>query len=71
MNNSNLVVRVGIDLGKNSFHLWGVDDLGQVVLRSKLARKRLLNTLAQMPACLIGMEACGGAHYWARQIAQS
>jgi transposase len=70
MNNSNLVVRVGIDLGKNSFHLWGVDDLGQVVLRSKLARKRLLNTLAQMPACLIGMEACGGAHYWARQIAQ-
>lgn len=70
MNGSKPVVRLGIDLGKNSFHLWGVDDLGQVVLRNKLSRKQLLKTLAQMPVCLIGMEACGGAHYWARQIAE-
>ena len=49
--------------------IFGVDDLGQVVLRKSLP-KHLLNTLAQMPVCQIGMEACGGAHYWARQTAE-
>ena len=68
MNGSNNVRRLGIDLGKNNFHLWGVDEAEQVVLRKKLKRGKLLQVLANMPACLVGMEACGGAHHWAREI---
>jgi transposase len=62
------VRRLGIDLGKNNFHLWGVDEAEQVVLRKKLKRGRLLQELANLPRCLVGMEACGGAHHWAREI---
>jgi transposase len=57
---------LGIDLSKNSFHLYGVDAQGQVILTRRVSRKRLLSTVARLPACLIGMEACGGAHYWAQ-----
>ncbi len=68
MNSSKSVRRMGIDLGKNTFHLWGVDDAEEVVLRRKLKRGRLLQELANLPPCLVGMEACGGAHHWAREI---
>ena len=68
MNDSKTVQRLGIDLGKNSFHLWGVDTAEQVALRRKLKRGRLLQELANLPPCLVGMEACGGAHHWARKI---
>ena len=68
MNSNNSVERMGIDLGKNTFHLWGVDEAEEVALKRKLKRGRLLQELAKMPPCLIGMEACGGAHYWAREI---
>jgi transposase len=58
----------GIDLAKNLFALHGVDGAGQVVLRRTVRRERLAPLVAQLPACLIGMEACTGAHQWARQF---
>jgi hypothetical protein len=70
MNSSKPVVRLGIDLGKNSFHLWGVDEDGRRVIKKKLSRSALLRELANTPACLIGMEACGGAHHWARELSK-
>ena len=68
MNTSKNVQRLGIDLGKNNFHLWGVDETEQVAMRKKIKRGRLLRDLVNMPRCLVGMEACGGAHHWAREI---
>ncbi len=60
------VSTIGIDLAKNSFSLHGVDAHGKPCLRKTVSRKKLLNTLANVPPCLIGMKACSGAHYWAR-----
>jgi transposase len=62
------VTTVGIDLAKNTFSLHGVDESGKVLLRKTVSRARLLEVLAQLPACRVGMEACSGAHEWARQI---
>ena len=59
---------MGIDLAKNTFSLHGVDESGKVLLRKTVSRARLLEVLAQLPACRVGMEACSGAHEWARQI---
>jgi transposase len=55
---------------QRSFHLVGVDSKGKIVWRKKLSRKALMPFMAQLPPALIGMEACGGAHYWARQFRQ-
>lgn len=61
------IMTVGIDLAKNVFAVHGVDEKGKAVLvKPKVARKQLLSLIAQLPPCLIGMEACSGAHYWAR-----
>jgi transposase len=68
MKTSKKVVRMGIDLGKNRFHLFGVDASGTQVLKRVLSRKQLLPYLANLAPCLIGLEACGGSHYWAREI---
>ena len=57
---------LGIDLAKQSFQLHGVDKDGQVVLKKKLNRKQLSAFIANLPVCLIGLEACGGAHHWVR-----
>lgn len=65
-NVKNEVTVLGIDLAKQSFQLHGVDNLGQTVLKKKLARKNLCEFIAQMPACTIGIEACGGANHWVR-----
>jgi len=64
------VVRLGIDLGKNSIHLWGVNGQDERVLKKKVRRSALLREVANLPACLIGMEAYGGAHHWAREFSQ-
>lgn len=58
---------LGIDLAKTSFSLVGMDQHGKVVLRKTLNRAQLLPFIAQCPSCLIGMEACSGAHYWGRE----
>lgn len=62
--------RIGVDLAKNVFQLHGVDEQGQVVMRKKLKRSQWLGELCESarPGCEIGMEACGGAHHWARQL---
>ncbi len=65
----NNVTTVGIDLAKNVFSLHGVDGQGREVLRRTVRRGQLMAVVAQLPACLIGLEACSGAHEWARQFA--
>jgi transposase len=62
---SNIKV-VGIDLAKNIFQVHGDDSKGKPVLRKRLSREKLIEFMAQLPPCLVGLEACGGAHYWAR-----
>ncbi len=62
------VATIGIDIGKNTFHLIGLDKKGAIVLRQKLSRGQVDNRLANMPLCLIGMEACVGAHHLSRQL---
>jgi transposase len=62
------VATLGIDIGKNSFHLVGLDARGAIVLRQKLSRGQVEQRLANMPSCLIGMEACVGAHHLSRQL---
>jgi transposase len=59
---------LGIDIAKQVFHVVGMDDSGHVVLRKRLARSALLTLMANLPPLRIGMEACGSAHYWARQF---
>jgi transposase len=59
---------VGIDLAKRVFHVAGMDERGKIVLRKRLTREALLPFVAQLSPVLIGMEACGGAHYWARRF---
>lgn len=59
---------VGVDLAKNVFQVHGVDARGKVVLRRQLRRGQMLAFFANLPACLVGMEACGSAHYWAREL---
>jgi transposase len=62
------ITTVGIDLAKNVFSLHGVDVAGKTVLRRTVRRDRLAETVAAMPRCLIGMEACSGAHEWGRRF---
>jgi transposase len=59
---------IGIDLAKSTFRLHGVDGRGVTVLRRQLTRKQLLPFLARLSSCTSGLEACAGAHYWAREI---
>ena len=60
---------IGIDLGKNTFHLVGLDKRGAIVLQQKVSRSQLGRRLANIPRCLIGMEACSGSHHIGRQLA--
>jgi transposase len=62
------ITTVGIDLAKALFQVHGVDEHGKAVLRKQLKRKDVLSFFANLQPCLIGMEACGGAHYWARKL---
>jgi transposase len=65
------IVTVGIDLAKNVFAVHGVDETGKPALvRPEVARAKLLELIANLPPCLIGVEACSGAHHWAREFAQ-
>jgi len=62
------VSTLGIDIAKNVFQLHGVDRRERVVLNKQLTRLKLLNFIAKLPPCLIGIEACSGANYWAREF---
>src|SRR5271166_2985729 len=62
------VTTVGIDLAKNMIQIHGVDERGKTVLRKQLKRAQVASFFATLEPCLIGMEACGGAHHWARKL---
>jgi transposase len=62
------VTTIGLDIAKNVFQVHGVDQRGRVVLRKRLARAKLLAFFSNLPRCRIGLEACGGAHHWAREL---
>ena len=67
-NLNSAVAVIGIDIGKNSFHVVGQDDRGAIVLRQKWSRGQIEARLGNMPPCLIGMEACVGAHHLSRKL---
>lgn len=59
---------IGIDIAKNVFQIHGVDAAGKVVLTRQLRRGQVIEVFAKLPPCLVGMEACGTAHHWAREL---
>lgn len=64
----NEITTIGMDLAKNVFHLVCCDKRGKIVKKRMLKRHQVLTHFANLSPCLIGMEACGGAHYWAREL---
>jgi len=62
------ITTIGLDLAKNVFQIHGVDERGKKVLNKPLKREQLAAFFVQLPPCLIGMEACGSAHHWARKL---
>jgi hypothetical protein len=66
---STTIAVMGIDIGKNSFHVVGLDQRGAIVLRQRWSRSQVERRLANMPRCLVRMEACVGAHHLSRKLA--
>ena len=64
------ITTLGIDLAKSVFQLHGVDARGRAVLSRRVKRHQLLDAVANLPVCVIGMEACGSAHHWGRAFEQ-
>lgn len=62
------ITTVGLDLAKNVFQVHGVNAHGKVVVRKQLRRDQVASFFANLPACLVGMEACGSAQHWARKL---
>ena len=65
---NSIVKTIGIDIGKNAFHVVGLDQRGAIVLRQRWSRRQIEVRLANMPPCLVGMEACVGAHHLSRRL---
>jgi len=63
------VTTVGLDLAKNVFQVHGIDETGKIMIRRQLRRNEVVKFFRELPARLVGMEACGTAHYWGREIA--
>jgi transposase len=62
------ITTVGIDLAKNVFQIHGIDQHGKAVLKKQLKRAQMAPFFVNLPPCLVGMEACGSAHHWARKL---
>jgi len=62
------ITTIGLDIAKTIFHFFAVNKKGKMVKKKQLKRKQLLNYFAQLEPCLIAMEACGSANYWAREL---
>ena len=62
------ITTIGLDIAKSVFHLYAVNEMGRYVKRKQLKRKQVLAYMANLAPCLIAMEACGGANYWAREF---
>ena len=61
---------IGLDIAKYVFHAHGVDERGRAIFSKRISRKKLLDFFAAQPSCTVALEACGGAHHWARQLSQ-
>ncbi len=62
------VTAVGIDIAKNVFQIHGVDSKGRCILKKRISREKFLEFMRTLPACVIGIEACGSSHHWAREL---
>src|SRR3712207_659733 len=62
------VSTIGLDIAKHLFQVHGADAQGRPVLKRRLAREKVLEFFANLPPCLVGLEACAAAHYWAREL---
>jgi len=62
------ITTIGVDIAKNYIQIHGATNKGKTLLKKRLPRKNFLNFMANIPPCLVGMEACGGAHYWAIEL---
>lgn len=62
------ITTIGLDLAKTVFQVHGVDASGAVAVRKTLRRSQVLPFFAKLPPCLVGMEACGTSHHWAREL---
>jgi transposase len=62
------ITTIGLDLAKSVFQIHGVDATGQVVVRKSLRRSQMLPFFSKLPSCLVGIEACGTSHHWAREL---
>ena len=62
------VTTIGLDIAKSIFQVHGVDGSGKTVIRRQLRRSQVLPLFKKFPPCLVGLEACASAHYWAREI---
>ena len=62
------VTTIGLDIAKNVFQVHGADAKGRLVFKKRLSRGKVLSFFANLPPCMIGMEACAGAHDWAREF---
>lgn len=62
------ITTIGLDLAKNVFQVHGVNERGKTVLRKQLKRDQVVTFFANLPPCLIGIEACASAHHWARKL---
>ena len=65
------IATIGLDLAKSVFQAHGVDESGATVLVKRLHRKQMLPFFSKLPPCLIGVEACGTAHFWARTLVET
>jgi transposase len=64
------ITTIGIDLAKNVFQIHAVDEHGKALIRKQLKRDQMVTFFANLKPCLIGMEACGSAHHWARKLSE-
>jgi transposase len=64
------ICTIGLDLAKNIFQVHGADASGSAVFRKQLRRGQVLKFFADLPRCLVAMEACGSSHFWAREISR-
>ena len=61
---------IGLDIAKHVFHAYGADERGRGIFSKRISRGKLLDFFAAQPSCTVALEACGGAHHWARQLTQ-
>ena len=62
------ITTIGLDIAKSVFQVHGIDGAGEVMVRRRLTRGRVLRFFEKLPPCLVGIEACGTSHYWAREL---